>query len=146
MAPIASTQERSIIARLGAWWRHRRERRAALADLAHGGVAERGRLAHDVGLASGELQVLAGKWPDSAGPLAPRMAPLGFDAAAGGRGEPTVMRDLQRVCPVCGSKRVCEHHLARGAEAAAVPDYCLNAGTFDAVHAQRTGESGNKAN
>jgi hypothetical protein len=133
-----------MMGRLGAWWRKRRERRATLADLAACSAAERGRLARDAGVAAGELQVLAGKWPDAADLLAPRLAMLGLDAAALGRTAPSVMRDLQRVCSVCSNQRVCAHDLARGGYADDVPGYCANATTLDALRARRTETGGRR--
>src|SRR5262249_20313655 len=80
----------AILARVGAWWKTWRERRATLAVFDLFGAAELAGLARDAGVASGELRVQAGKWPDAADLLRPRLATLGLDAVA------PVRRDIRR--------------------------------------------------
>ena len=125
------------------WWRGWKATRGNLAALAYCGAEETGRIAYDIGVSVPQLRALAGKWPDAADLLAPRLAMLGLDAAALGRTAPSVMRDLQRVCSVCSNQRVCAHDLARGGYADDVPGYCANATTLDALRAQRA-ESGGR--
>jgi hypothetical protein len=126
----------TILGRVGAWWKVWRERRATLAGFALYRASERDLLGRDVGLDGRELRVLAGKWPDSADLLLPRMTLLGLDAPTVEREAPGVMQDLQRVCAQCESKRVCEHELAGGESRSDWRDYCLNSATFDAVRQQ----------
>jgi len=51
------------------------------------------------------------------------------------------LRDLERVCTLCGSKRRCERDLVRNAGSADWRDYCLNVATLDALQGRAT--SGN---
>ena len=51
------------------------------------------------------------------------------------------LRDLERVCTLCGSKRRCERDLVRNAGSANWRDYCLNVATLDALQGRAT--SGN---
>src|SRR5262249_25036987 len=81
----------TIPARVGAGWKAWSERRASLAAFDLFGAAELAGLARDAGVASGELRVQAGKWPDAADLLQPRLAMLGLDAAALGREMPAVL-------------------------------------------------------
>jgi len=147
MAGTACGQESpTIIARLAAWLKCRRQRRSALADLAYLGAAERDRLARDVGVSGGDLHVLAGKWPDSTGLLTARLAMLGLDAGALARSAPSVMRDLQRVGAVCAGKARCVHDISCAAGTGEVPDYCPSAATFGTVRMESSGDSGNGVN
>jgi hypothetical protein len=131
-----ASEYRSIVGRVGGWWKKWRERNTALAELAQCGGAEMEHIARDTGLSIGDLRVLAGRWPDSADLLSRRLAALGQDAADITRGQPQVMRDLQRVCSICANKRVCEHDLDRSPGAVAWVDYCPNAETLDAICSQ----------
>ena len=95
--------------------------------------AELARIARDVGISPAELYTIAAKRPDAAEPLKLRLEALHLDRAALARDEPLVMRDLERVCSVCGSKRRCERDLARFPDETAWRAYCPNAMTLDAL-------------
>jgi Family of unknown function (DUF6455) len=123
----------TIRGRVGGWWKAWRERRATLAAFDLFGAAELSGLARDAGLASGELRVQAGKWPDAADLLQPRLATLGLDAAVLGHDTPAVLRDLQCVCSGCAHTSVCRRDLAGRAGKPGWPGYCPNATTFDAL-------------
>jgi hypothetical protein len=58
---------------------------------------------------------------------------LHLDAAAISRDEPLIMRDLERVCTTCGSKRRCVRDLVRYPDDQAWRAYCPNAMTLDAL-------------
>ena len=129
---IASDRSHAVRDGLVGWWRRRRQRAASLAELALlSGEAE--RIASDAGVSVGDLRVLVGKWPDAADPVERRMAALGIDATQVEETQPTVMRDLQRVCSMCDEKRMCTHDLNRDPADAAWRDYCPNAETLDAL-------------
>jgi uncharacterized protein YjiS (DUF1127 family) len=117
-----------------AWWRNWRAARESLDEL-NGCGGELARIARDVGVAPAELYTIAAKRPDSADPLKRRLEALHFDPPALRRGDPLVMRDLERVCSVCGSKRRCQRDIARFPDDAAWRDYCPNAMTLDALAA-----------
>src|SRR5262245_51020556 len=109
MSCLAQTGERPGFARrLAHWWRNWNGRRRAMAELDRCGSAEVERIARDVGVSGADFSILAGKWPDAADRLYWRMNEIKLDRAEVTHADPQVMRDLQRVCTVCGSKRRCE--------------------------------------
>lgn len=143
--PAPSTERFQLAESIACWWREwlaRRRGMAELASLAHEDLA---RMAQDVGVEPTDLPVLAGKWPNSADLLSRRMHELGLDPVEVAQTEPRVTRDLQRVCSLCGSKRRCRHDLARQPPAPGWRRYCPNAGTIDALMAERAGRSRAKA-
>jgi len=108
-----------------------------MADLNSCGPAEVERIARDVGVSGADLSILAGKWPDAADLLYWRMNEIKLDRKEVTQAEPQVMRDLQPVCTVCGSKRRCEHQLANNPSDPAWQKYCPNATTLWALAAER---------
>ena len=145
MSRSAQTSERNGFARrLAHWWRSWNGRRRTMADLGRCGPAEMERIARDVGVSGADLSILAGKWPDAADPLYWRMNEIKLDRKEITHADPQVMRDLQRVCTVCASKRRCEHELANNASDPAWKKYCPNATTLAALVAERAAKS--KAN
>lgn len=145
MSRSAQPSERHGFARrLAHWWRSWNGRRRTMADLDYCGPAEMERIARDVGVSGADLSILAGKWPDAADPLYCRMNEIKLDRMEVTRADPQVMRDLQRVCTVCGSRRRCEHELANNPSDPAWKKYCPNATTLAALIAERAAKS--KAN
>jgi len=130
----------TVLGRFGDWWRKRRERAATLQGLHGLDEEELSQIAHDIGVSAGELVVLAGKWPDAASLVERRAAALGLDTAEIKRTEPQTMRDLARVCSVCGNKHACEHDLSRDPASPGWKDYCPNASTFAAIRNERSGK------
>jgi hypothetical protein len=108
------------------------------------GSAEVEHIARDVGVSGADLSILAGKWPDAADLLYSRMYEINLDRKEITQADPEVMRDLQRVCTVCGSKRRCEHELAKNPSDPAWQKYCPNATTLLALAAERAAKA--KAN
>jgi uncharacterized protein YjiS (DUF1127 family) len=138
MIHSAQTSERpGFVRRLAHWWRNWKGRRRAMADLNCCGSAEVERIARDVGVSGADLAILAGKWPDAGDLLYWRMNEINLDRKEITQAEPEVMRDLQRVCTVCGSKRRCEHELAKNPSDPAWQKYCPNATTLSALAAER---------
>jgi uncharacterized protein YjiS (DUF1127 family) len=115
-----------------AWWRNMRATRASLGEL-DGCGKEITRIARDVGLAPSELRNIAAKGPGAADQLDMRLEGLHFDPAALRRDEPLIMRDLERVCTQCGSKRRCVRDFIRFPDDTAWREYCPNATTLDAL-------------
>jgi hypothetical protein len=99
------------------------------------------RIARDVGVSGADLSILAGKWPDAADLLYWRMNETNLDRREITHADPQVMRDLQRVCTVCGSKRRCGHELANNPSDPAWQKYCPNATTLLALAAERTAKA-----
>jgi hypothetical protein len=58
---------------------------------------------------------------------------LGIDEADLARSQPLVLRDMERVCAMCASKRKCDHDLAAGTSAGHYEEYCLNAPTIESL-------------
>jgi hypothetical protein len=126
--PIQTGERPSPFARLAQWWQNWNRRRRNIAELDW-------RIAHDLGISRADLRVLAGKWPDDS--LSRRLDQLDFDAAELAHREPQVLRDLERVCTLCGSKRRCGRDLAGDPSDSRWLEYCPNVTTLNALVAER---------
>ena len=80
-------------------------------EFARCGPEEVAHTARELGLSSRELYRLAGKGPHAADPLQKMLRALGVDPKALASQDPLLMRDLQRLCIVCGHKKQCQHEL-----------------------------------
>jgi len=98
-------------------WRNWRRTRNGLAEL-HQFRTDVELLARDVNLSPGDLRAVAAKWPDGSDLLHRRMTTLQFDPERFSSAELAALRDLQRVCTLCGSKSLCEPDLARATSSA----------------------------
>jgi len=134
MFQVTQTDERlGLFGRFDRWFREWGRRRTRLAELASCGPAEVEHMARDLGMSRGELSVLAGKWPDSVDLLSRRLQQVRLGGV-----EPQVLRDLERVCTLCGSKRKCEYDLTIHPSNRAWTEYCPNAPTITALTAERS--------
>jgi hypothetical protein len=140
MTSTAGNPWTTMIAGLAAWWRNMRVARARFDEL-YGCGGDLARIARDIGVAPSELYTIAAKRPDAADQLKLRLEALHLDRAALLRDDPLVVRDLQRVCTMCGSKRRCVRDWARFPDDAAWRGYCPNAMTLDALATASAGES-----
>jgi hypothetical protein len=111
-------------------------------ELANFDAAELERIAHDVGISSGDLQAIAAHENAGADELLMRMADMGLDSAEVAASEPAVLRDLQRTCTLCDAKGQCDQDLLEGYSD--LPDYCPNRETLRALAAER--QQSEKAN
>jgi len=137
MRQTAETIERhGMIGALAQKWRDWQRRRAGLAELRQCGPGERQRIAADVGVNEGELCVLAGRWPENLDLLRQRLDQLKLSSSDPAQIEPEVLRDVQRTCALCMSKRRCSHDLARHPSDPVWQEYCPNATTFSALLGQ----------
>jgi len=93
------------------------------------------RIAKDVGVSTAELHRLARLGPEGADLLLRRMAALHIDRTEVSRTEPRTFQDLQRICTMCESHRLCTRDLARDSANPAWKDYCPNAATLIALNA-----------
>ena len=116
------------------WWRNWRRTRNGLAELHQPTGLE--LLARDVNLSPGDLRAVTAKWPDGSDLLRRRMMTLQLDPEQFSPAELGALRDLQRVCTLCGSKSPCEHDLARDTSSADWRNYCLNVDTLDALQSE----------
>lgn len=147
MVACREASERPALSRaITRWWTRWRTHWSAPAELMHCSPVELERTARDVGVSPNDLHVLAGKWPEAADSMTRRVEALGLDAGEIGRNEPLVMRDLQRVCSLCGSKTRCEHDLARNPKDARWQDYCPNAVSLGALESKPAKAPDRKAN
>ena len=135
---IQTDEQPGLVGRLGRWWRSWSRQRTGLAELESCGAAEVEHIARDLGMSRPELSILAGKWPDAADFLFQRMEQVDLSRAELARAEPQVLRDLERVCTLCGSKRKCEYDLMVHPSLPVWTEYCPNAPTINALIAERS--------
>jgi hypothetical protein len=134
---VQTSEWPGFVRRVAHWWRNWNGRRRTSAELNCCSAIEVERIGRDLGVSGAHLSVLAGKWPDAADLLYSRMNEIQLDRIEITQVEPQVMRDLQRVCTVCGSKWKCERELAKNPSNLAWQKYCPNAMTLSALAAER---------
>jgi len=132
MTAASDSERAGLFGGLARWWRNLRAARMDVDELARCG-REAGNIARDVGLSTAELYAMAAKRPDAADQLKLRLETLHLDRGALQRGDPVVLRDLERTCSLCGEKRRCERDLARTPDDPAWQSYCPNAHTLQAL-------------
>src|SRR5262245_979147 len=128
-----SDERPGLFGQFGRWFREWSRRCTRLGELESCGPAEVEHIARNLGMSRGELSVLAGKWPDAADLLSRRLKQVNLAAV-----EPQVLRDLERVCTLCGSKRKCEYDLSTHPSNPVWTEYCPNAPTIGALMAERS--------
>lgn len=132
MTERSGGEKSGILAKSVEWWRNLRSAWANFDELRNCGV-EIGAVARDVGLSRTDLCNIAAKRPDAADQLALRLEAFQLDRAALLRTDPLVVRDLERVCTVCGSKRQCTRDWLRHPDDEEWRRYCPNAHTLQAL-------------
>jgi hypothetical protein len=93
-------------------------------------------IAKDVGLSASELRSMVRLGPDAASLLLDRMTALRLDAEAAAKNGYSTMRDLQRLCSSCESKKRCKHDLALKRDDPEWLQYCPNSGTLAALRSE----------
>ena len=126
----------SFIAAFRNWVRHRRLISQCRQRLDACDNNEITRIARDVGLSPSDLRHMAERGPDAAKQLLDRMALLHLDADALAKSEPSTMRDMQRLCSTCASKKHCQRDLLLTPNDAAWRHYCPNADTLDELQSE----------
>ena len=91
------------------------------------------QIAKDLGLEVSQLRSLAAKGPEAADTLRKMLVALSVDPKVLAESDPALMRDLQRLCIVCGQKSRCQHELARDTAAEHFHEFCPNAYSLDAL-------------
>ncbi|MDP1584328.1 MAG: hypothetical protein Q8M18_12980 [Bradyrhizobium sp.] len=119
----------ALINTFGDWLRHRRD----LSEVRRMDTTEFDRIASDLRVSPGELDTLVQRGPHAADELPKLLKVLGIDEADLARTEPLVLRDMERVCAMCASKRQCDRDLTAGTSAEHYEGYCLNAPTIDGL-------------
>ncbi|MFI4961664.1 MAG: hypothetical protein ACHP82_09465, partial [Hyphomicrobiales bacterium] len=97
----------SVFASFRGWLRNRKLMSQCRQRLDACDKNEIARIARDVGLSPHDLREMAALGPDAAKQLLDRMDALHLDADALAKSDPTTMRDLQRLCSNCVSKKRC---------------------------------------
>jgi len=117
----------SFIETFAAWLKHRRE----MSELRRMDRVDFDRIASDLRISPHDLDELVRHGPHAADELPRMLKALGIDEQALARTQPMVLRDMERVCALCGSKARCDRDLHAGTAADHYEDYCLNAPTID---------------
>jgi len=91
------------------------------------------RVAQELRVPASELALLASNGPDSAALLQKMLLALGVKRGSLPQGNSPLMRDLQRLCVTCVTKRRCQHELADRTAAQNFRDFCPNAYTLEAL-------------
>lgn len=118
-----------VVDTFGEWLKHRRE----LREMRDMDAANFGQIASDLRMSSADLEALVRQGPHAADELPKMLTALGVDLEDLARTEPLVLRDMERVCSMCISKRRCDRDLAAGTAAAHYEEYCANAPTIDGL-------------
>ena len=121
---------------LADWLKRRRDR----AELDALDADEHDRVAHDLGVSATELDYLVQESHDPI-QLPQMLAALGVDEARLRRAQPALLRDMQRVCSLCGLADACSHMIADGVAGETYPVFCPNADTLKALAAKAGRES-----
>ena len=117
------------------WLKHRRE----LNEMRQLDTSEFDRIASELRVSAGDLNELVRQGPHAADELPKMLKVLGIDEEALARSQPLVLRDMERVCAMCASKRKCDRDLAAGTSAGHYAEYCLNAPTIDGLGERSAG-------
>ena len=115
------------------WWRDWRG--APESELARLAEEEIARVAKDVGVSTSALRRLVSSGADASDLLLRRMTALDLDKDEVLRLERGTFQDMQRVCAMCESHRLCARHLAADADSPGWKDYCPNAATLISLSA-----------
>jgi len=125
-----------ILDSVNRWYRNWRAARQGGFELECAGAAEVERIAQALGLSSFELRELVSH-PDDRDLLAKRLLGVRPEARATATSDTSILRDLQRVCAMCGFKYRCARDLAVDPARQDWRDYCPNAATLRAIGAFR---------
>ena len=137
MISVQARRGTAFLVNILEWWRNWRRTRNGLVEL-HQLRTGLELLARDVNLSPGDLRAVTAKWPDDSDLLRRRMTTLQLDPEQFSSTELGALRDLQRVCTLCGSKSPCEHDLAKDTSSADWRNYCPNVDTLDALQSEST--------
>ena len=128
----------SALAAIGGWIQKRKMIRECRLRFEACTSDEIARLAHDVGLPETDLRRMATLGPDAARQVLDRMTELHLSAETIASSEPGTMRDLQRLCSNCVSKKRCRRDLAQNPTDPVWRQYCPNAGTLGLLKGETT--------
>lgn len=126
-----------LIEQFGDWLKQRRQ----LNELSELDRGEFTRMAHELGLAPGDLDTLVRRGVDGATELPQMLRALGFDDAAIKKIAPPQMVEMRHACAGCAHKRACHADLTAKTAAATYEDYCANANELTLMRAERDREA-----
>ena len=118
-----------LIESFASWLKHRRE----MAEMRQLDRSEFDRIANDLRIAPDDLEELVRHGKHAADELPKMLEQLGISADALGRAQPLLLRDMERVCSLCGHKGQCDRDLADGTAAENYHGYCGNAATLESL-------------
>lgn len=98
---------------------------------------EYSRMAHELGLAPSDLEMLVRRGVDGAEELPQMLRALGFDETAIARISPPLMMEMRHACTGCSHKNECHAHLADHTAAKHYEDYCANANEITLMRARQ---------
>jgi hypothetical protein len=90
-------------------------------------------IARELHVTPGDLDTLVRQGQYAIDELPKLLRALCIDEEALARSQPLVLRDMQQVCASCRRKVRCDHDLGAGTAAQHYAEYCINAGTIDAL-------------
>ena len=102
-------------------------------DLDAFNAVDMARMARDVGLTASDLRALANHCSDAANLLQRRLAACGVSAKELAQTAPTELRDMERLCTMCGSKGRCARDLSADPADPVWLQYCPNAPSLTQV-------------
>ena len=117
----------SVFNAIAGWVNKYREAVSARAEFANCGADEVANIARDVGVSPEELLFITNKGPRAADELSRLLCALGVQPQKLRSADPTLMRNLERVCVTYGHKDQCRHNLTAGTAAGHYQYYCPNA-------------------
>ena len=129
----------AVLNAIADWVNKYRSTTGAHGDLGYCGPNEVMQTAKDLGVPASELREIVRKGPGAADLVQKMLVALKVDATVLEKTNPAVMRDLQRLCITCGSKKQCKHELAKGTAADHFREFCPNAFTLDALFKREGG-------
>jgi hypothetical protein len=127
-----------VLDAIAGWINKYRELARANREFEHCSQEDVMQIAKDLRLEVGQLRSLAAKGPGAADTLQKMLVALSVDPKVLAESDPALMRDLQRLCIVCGQKGRCQHELARGTAAEHFHEFCPNAYSLDALFDEKT--------
>jgi hypothetical protein len=130
-----------VLDAIAGWINKYRNMPGARHELEHCSQEDVMQIAKDLGISVSDLRGLAAKGPRAADTLRKMLLALSVNPQDVSNADPAAMRDLQRVCIVCGQKRRCQHELARGTAAEHFREFCPNAYTLDALFKDKEQQS-----
>ena len=119
-----------VISTFADWLKHRRE----INEMRQMENADLERIAGDLRISAGDLEELVRQGPHAADELPRLLKTLGIDESNLASAQPMLLRDMERVCALCGHKGQCDRDLVAGTSAEHHAEYCNNAPTIETLH------------